>query len=139
MKTDYPKLIAERAAAARPSSNVSTFDPTTLALVASLVWELLRYCLAASIRRQWEQLNAHPHGFTERKLRGRLTRQFLDDHPNADTTEIDGYVADTLTAFRTATRAEIEQMIEAAHDRNETEPVNWEAARHCAELTEITE
>lgn len=134
---DYRELIAARAIAAASSTDAARLDPATIALVAGLIWDLLRYCFAANIRRQWERLNAHPDGLTARRLKQRLTEQIIEQQPDADPEQIANIVGDHLAAFRQATRAEIDDMIEAAAARNVTERVDWEAAKRSSELMEV--
>lgn len=132
---NYPELIAARATAATDEADVAQLDPATIALVAGLIWDLIRYCVANNIRKQWERLNAHPHGFTEQRLRTRLTKQVIEQQPDADAERIDSIVASHLTAFRLASRDEINGMIEAAAARNMIEDVDWQAAKRVSELT----
>ena len=138
-QVNWPDRIAQRAAQHRPPSRLAQFDPATLLLVAQLVWGLLRYCMAAQIRRQHSALVQHPHGHIEQRMRSKLTRQYIEEHPAADAVEIDHHVADTLAAFAAASKAEIEDLIADAKARNDIEPLQWENARRAAELTEISE
>lgn len=141
---DWPNRIAERAWGHLPQHRIAdgilvTFDPLTLSLVAQLVWGLLKYCMAAQIRRQHAALIAHPTGAVEHRMRSKLTRQFLEQHPDADAVEVDHQVRATLAAFREASHADAEEMIAAAKARKDIEPLSWETARRAKELTEIAE
>lgn len=142
--TDWPKRIAEQAQTHLPQYRIAgdkqvRFDPATLALVAQLVWGLLRYCMAAQIRRQHTALARNPAGAVEQRMRSRLTRQFIDQHPEADAVEVDHQVRATLAAFAIATHHEIEELIADAQDRNAVEPLDWDTMRRAAQLTEIAE
>lgn len=142
--TDWPKRIAERAWGHLPQKRsedgiVYLFDPLTLSLVAQLVWGLLRYCMAAQIRRQHTALARNPSGAVEQRLRSKLTRQFIEQHPAADAVEVDQQVRATLAAFAIATHAEIEELIADARDRHAVEPLDWDTSRRVEELTEISE
>ena len=142
--TDWPKRIAERSWQHLPQHRivdgvVVSLDPLTLSLIAQLVWGLLQYCMAAQVRRQHTALIAHPSGAIEQRMRSRLTRQFLEQHPAADVVEVDREVRAMLAAFREASHADVEEMIADAKARTDIEPLSWETARHAAELTEIAE
>lgn len=136
---DWPQRISERAAQQVPTTHVITFDPALAYLIGQLIYGLIRYCLAAQIRRQHSAIVAHPHGAVERRMRSKLTRQYLDEHPTADAVTVDQHVADTLAAFAKATKAEIEDLIAAAKNDDTIDPLQWERARHAQELTEINE
>ncbi len=142
--TDWPKRIAEQAQTHLPQYRIAgdkqvRFDPATLALVAQLVWGLLRYCMAAQIRRQHVSLARNPSGAVEQRMRSKLTRQFIEQHPDADAVEVDHQVRATLAAFAIATHHEIEELIADAQDRNAVEPLDWDTMRRAAQLTEIAE
>lgn len=49
---DWPQRISERAAQQVPTTHVITFDPALAYLIGQLIYGLIRYCLAAQIRRQ---------------------------------------------------------------------------------------
>ena len=141
---DWPNRIAERAWGHLPQHRIAdgiivAFDPLTLSLVAQLVWGLLQYCLAAQVRRQHAALIAHPDGAIEHRMRSKLTRQFIEQHPASDVVEVDHEVRATLAAFREASHADVEEMIADAKARKDIEPLSWETARRAQELTEITE
>jgi len=142
--TDWPQRIAERSWQHLPQHRivdgiVVALDPLTMSLIAQLVWGLLQYCMAAQVRRQHTALIAHPSGAIEQRMRSRLTRQFLEQHPAADVVEVDREVRATLAAFREASHADVEELIADAKARKDIDPLSWETARHAAELTEIAE
>ena len=142
--TDWPNRIAEQAATHLPQYRIAgekqvRFDPATLALVAQLGWGLLRYCMAAEIRRQHAALARNPSGNLEHRMRSKMTRQFIEQHPDADAVDVDHQVRATLAAFAIATRVEVEQLIEDSQDRNAVEPLDWGTMKRAAELTEIAE
>lgn len=136
---DWPDRIATRAAQHCPESRIAQFDPATLLLIAQLIWGLIRYCMAAQIRRQHAAIVKNPHGAVEHKMRSKLTRQYIDAHPDADAVEIDHYVSDTLAAFAAASEAEVEEMIAAAKSRTDEDELVWDNARRATELTGVSE
>ena len=139
MSIDWPQRIAEKTAQAVPPTHAVTFDPALAMLLAQLLFGLLRYCMAAQIRRQHSALVQHPHGAVEQRMRSRIARQYLDAHPTADVVTVDQHVADSLTAFARASKAEIEDLIAGAKNNDESDPFSWENAQRAAELTEIAE